>query len=517
MKRLFLIIAAAGVLQQWASANNLQITNISLTGADFVNHFTKIEFDVSWDNSWRDVINWDAVWIFAKYSTDLGLTWSQAWLNTTPGNHTIPGAAALSVGLTNISGNDRGIGVVLHRSVSGNGSISWTNVQLRWDYGLQSVGNYATIMIRVFGIEMVYVREGSYWLGDGATSDIAGQFEAGTGGLPFEMTGEGALTLGGGGAGSLGNNNAVGMTTDDDFNDATSKTLPADYPKGYNAFYCMKYEITQEQYRDFLNTLTRAQQENRVEIDINASPPITNRFVMTNTSTVYYRNGLRCDASPPSTGPIAFYCDYDGDGTYDEPGDGQNIPCNFVNHVDVKAYLDWSGLRPLTELEFEKACRGFISPVANELAWGNTNATAATGFTNAGQPTETASNTGANCTYNNGTNGVVRVGAFASGSTARSAAGASYWGVMEMSGNCLEFCVTVGTATHRSFTGVHGDGELAAGGIANVLNWPALLYSRLGSFGSQKIQLRVSDRSLSNYVLASRIYVFGGRGGRTAP
>jgi formylglycine-generating enzyme required for sulfatase activity len=499
-----------------ANSNNLQIANVSVTGADFVNDYTKIEFDVSWDNGWRDAINWDAAWVFAKYSTDAGLTWHHAWLNTTPGNHTVPAGVSLSVGLTNIGGTDRGMGVFLYRSASGSGSNAWTNVQLRWEYGLQGVDDYAPVMIKLFGIEMVYVRDGSYWLGDGTTTSLQGQFESGTGGSAFQVTSEAALTLGGGGAGSLGNNNASGMSLTDDFNDATSKTLPAAFPKGYNAFYFMKYEVSQEQYRDFLNTLTRAQQSSRVATDINTLP-ITNRFVMTATSSMGYRNGLRCDASPPATGPIDFYCDYDGDGIYDESTDGQTISCSRISVEDVQAYLDWSCLRPLTELEFEKACRGPIFPVIDEFAWGNTTITATSGIANPGQPTETAGNTGANCCY--GALGYqLRCGAYATGSTSRTAAGASYWGCMDMSGNISEMCVSVGLSTNRTYTGLHGDGELSAAGLANVTLWPSGLALRGGSYISQTTHVRTSSRYLAAQSLTTgRTTDVGGRGVRTMP
>lgn len=36
------------------------------------------------------------------------------------------------------------------------------------------------------------------------------------------------------------------------------------------------------------------------------------------------------------------------------------------------AYLNWSGLRPMTELEYEKSCRGERAAFANEMAWGDT-------------------------------------------------------------------------------------------------------------------------------------------------
>ncbi|HCR53204.1 MAG TPA: hypothetical protein DIW27_02215, partial [Cytophagales bacterium] len=35
-------------------------------------------------------------------------------------------------------------------------------------------------------------------------------------------------------------------------------TIPANYPKGFNAFYTMKYEVSQKQYADFFNTLPTA-------------------------------------------------------------------------------------------------------------------------------------------------------------------------------------------------------------------------------------------------------------------
>jgi formylglycine-generating enzyme required for sulfatase activity len=138
------------------------------------------------------------------------------------------------------------------------------------------------------------------------------------------------------------------------------------------------------------------------------------------------------------------------------------VACNYLSWMDGAAYSDWSGLRPMTELEFEKACRGTATPVANEYAWGNTTATAATGISNGGLANETPSNSGANAVYgNSGTGGPLRVGTFANGSSTRAQSGASYYGIMELSGNLWERPVTVGNATGRAFTGVHGDGALS--------------------------------------------------------
>src|SRR5688572_7819483 len=51
-------------------ANNIKITNPSLVGQDQLANTIKIQFTVSWENSFRVISgpsNWDAAWIFIKY------------------------------------------------------------------------------------------------------------------------------------------------------------------------------------------------------------------------------------------------------------------------------------------------------------------------------------------------------------------------------------------------------------------------------------------------------------------
>jgi len=70
---------------QTVFANNVAVSNISLTGQDATNDFTFVQFNITWDNSWRTNIvssNHDAAWVFVKYSTDGGATWSHATLST---------------------------------------------------------------------------------------------------------------------------------------------------------------------------------------------------------------------------------------------------------------------------------------------------------------------------------------------------------------------------------------------------------------------------------------------------
>ena len=45
-------------------------------------------------------------------------------------------------------------------------------------------------------------------------------------------------------------------------------------------------------------------------------------------------------------------------------------PCNHLCWADAVAFAAWAGLRPMTELEYEKACRGPGYAHHGELAWG---------------------------------------------------------------------------------------------------------------------------------------------------
>jgi len=477
---LFLMLASYSAL-----ANNISITSVSLTGQNTTDDYTMVNFDISWENSWRvstGPSNWDAAWVFVKYRVSGG-TWNHATLNST--GHTAPAGSIIAPA-------SDGTGAFIYRDIDGSGTFSLTGVQLRWNYGTNGVADDATVDIQVFAIEMVYVPQGAFYAGDGTVTNIQGQFEAGTSGTAVQVSSEGAITLGGGGAGSLGNNNAYGMSTADDFNDATTQSLPAAFPKGYNAFYCMKYEISQQGYVDFLNNLTTTQANNRY--------PNKNGF---------YRHGISVSGGVYST-TLPY------------------VACNYLSWMDGAAYSDWAGLRPMTELEFEKACRGNQTAVANEYAWGSISITQNTGITNSGLTNETSTNSG-NCTYGNHANvpGPMRVGALATSSSSRSGSGATYYGIMEMSGNLWERTVTVGNATGRTFTGAHGNGSLSVNGHADVTAWPGLTSGEVtgatgsGLRGSQwysiTMYLRVSDRSFAVYTDTIRNYDWSFRAVRLVP
>src|SRR5436853_2544581 len=73
---LFLLLLALGIAD--VKANNLVITNVSMVNTGSLH---QVQFDISWDNSWRSSItdNYDAAWVFFKINYNgtwqhLGLT-----------------------------------------------------------------------------------------------------------------------------------------------------------------------------------------------------------------------------------------------------------------------------------------------------------------------------------------------------------------------------------------------------------------------------------------------------------
>ncbi|MBM3237243.1 hypothetical protein FJZ31_13200 [Candidatus Poribacteria bacterium] len=381
-----------------------------------------------------------------------------------------------------------GKGAFLYRTNDGTGSINWDGVKLRWNYGTDGLQDSDTVTVKVFAIEMVYVPEGILNLNTTASGNMLNEF---TNAGITQITSEAALA-----------EDAIKWSYDNQYGgQGWSDALGASYPKGYAAFYCMKYEISQGQYADFLNMLTSTQASYRYP---NANGSY--RHTISGSHPNY-------SASRPDRA------------------------CNYLSWADGCAYADWAGLRPMTELEFEKACRRNQSVVTDEFAWGDTTITAATTISGTEDGTETITNLGANACYNwvtfsggDGVLGPLRCGIFAKAGTNREQAGASYYGIMELSGNMWERCVTIadqdygGLTTNAGlFNGSHGNGALDASGNADVSTWPDM-YGLGAGFrggdwigGGAALYLSVSDRSFAGSTIASRGDTDGWRGVRVAP
>ena len=480
--------------------NNIQVDNVSLKAQNPGAQFTMVEFDISWENSWRLNIgpsNWDAAWVFVKFRVNNG-PWNHASLNYVNGSAQSDGHSQ-PIGSTITTPSD-GTGVFIHRANIGSGDISWQDVQVRWNYGVDGVGNNAIVDVQVFAIEMVYVPQGAYLLGGGTGSEV-GKFFEWTVPLnfsnPYQIVSEAPIPVSPG----VGNLYYSSPATFDAGDQAGP--IPLGFPKGYNAFYCMKYEVTQSQWLAFFNSLTPTQQSNNDITDLDHRGPNS-----------IDRNNIDWEGTGGAT-TITPY-----------------IPLSFPLWGEVLAYCDWAGLRPMTELEYVKACRGSKASIPEEYAWGTPDIIDPS-FTydllKKNEEDELLVNHVAGTGNANWINSAIfedgpyRSGIFAASAQVvdRENVGATYYGIMEMSGNLSEMCITVGTPAGRAFNGHHGDGSINANGEANVNTWPPISGEGGGLFGgswfSQPECLWINDRRSATIGNVGYFNDVGFRCVRTAP
>lgn len=435
-------------------ANNVQIAGVSTT----VNaNGTSVNFTIRWDNSWRGgpAGNWDAVWVFIKYKGSFG--WYEH-LDMTGTDIVAPSNLTVTVP------TDKK-GCFIYRSANGFGNVATATISL----GV--VPKPGSFDVKVFGLEMVYIPQGSFYLGhSGGNSDNFS--EAGTvGTTPFHITSAFPPTIGAS-TGQLYDARVTGTGT---FNSS--------WPTGYNSFYVMKYELSQAGYRDFLNAspgyFNNIFPERSDLTSSNYQTPGTRLF------PTGYRNNLVIGTAS-ATNPVK--ANANANTTYDEANDGEWTAANFLYWSDAAAFLDWAALRPMTEFEYEKAVNG---PNANgypQFASGTyiqVPNISAQGILNPNTASETITHTNLNQNYINtnefwgtATNGTntgqpLRGGFAADASSTRLSSGGTYYGVMEMSGNLWEPVVTAANVAGRSFNGSLGDGAISGlTGQANEATWP---------------------------------------------
>jgi formylglycine-generating enzyme required for sulfatase activity len=466
-------------------ANNLRFGTIKCDASGL--HTT-----VAWDHSWNlttGPANHDAVWVFAKIRSSG--EWQHVRFSPNPDAH-----HCSNPGLT-LEPGTFSEGILIKNTGNGAGHIATASLDLAWEQPLGS-GMYE---VQLFGIEMAYIPEGPFWLGDGVSNFTL--YDSATH-QPYFVISEDAIPEGilasGGGKGPTGE-------------------LPAAYPKGYGGFYLMKYEISQSQYVDFLNTLTYSQQAARTE-----SSPASAVGTLVMIGNTPNRNAIVIDwAGTASHVPAHYACDLDG-GSMNGDQDGTHRACNWLDWEDVAAYLDWAALRPITELEYEKASRGPSAPTPHEFAWGTDSAVDANTPQYDGTANETVTETatataGLGSHGYAGVHGPLRGGFGASATSDRLQAGAGYYGHMELSGNLWELCVST-RLDGLNFLRTYGDGTLSDSGDANVATWPSPtgVGYRGGAWNSGVIpgfrDLAVSDRFYIDWTADFRRNTTGGRGAR---
>jgi len=490
-------------------SNNIQISNVAYsynapTPGDSTNYIS-VTFDVTWSNSWLTADGrYDAAWLFVRFRRGTSNNgYQRAGLAASGNSHGNNASSLIQVGLVDETQphdyyTNPAVGAMLYRTDTTSGTFTSTGVTLNWYYLYDGVNDNEKIDVQVYGVEMAFIPSGNFHLGsEGEESGTFTSYDA-NGYVSSYLINDEAVNYT---IGTSGSSDLWGTSTSGNNTIGGAGSIPAAFPKGFAGFYTMKYEMSQQQYCDFLNSMDTVTASNRAY------------------TGNQYRNGIYRDTTIAGNG--ATVNTYKSTLPY--------VACNYVSWLDGAAFADWAGIRPMTELEFEKMARGGLSFCRNEYPWGNAEISAFTSFSNIGTINEGAN--GGNAMYG-ATAGPGRVGMFQSLASSRYTSGCSFYGVADLAGNVYERAVTVGNSDGRAFTGLHGNGILSTNGNANVDFWPGNngtggiggevtgasgIGFRGGAWGSTSSELRVSDRSKAAQTDATRSQYYGFRGVRSNP
>ena len=500
-----------------ALASNLSVSNVAIASRNPSTKKLTATFDLTWENAWKTKINHDAVLVTLR-------------LHKAGANPVAKKLCPLSASGLNPAGTGTGtspnIEVYVPADKAGaffrlsdygiRPDVVSQGVQLEIDYEACGFAADDSVYLSVLGLEMVYIPKGAFYAGDyGTSTAVLTEGSADTD--PWHLTSAGPLSVSNPTMDGY-RYSAVGHAGEDASGSAFS--VPAAFPNGYKAFYVMKYELTEGQWVEFLNSLPSAAARAHHDLTDNNHK---------NSDAVRARNTVSCSGSPVTCSTQRPY-----------------RAAGYLSWMDLAAFLDWAALRPMTELEYEKASRGPVVPEEGEFPWGDQTITAANTVTTGDEGgAERVLTTGANAHFGSAVisggdsvygaeyaYGPLRQGIFAGSESTRVSAGASYYGVMELSGNVWERTVTIGNASGRNFAGTHGDGMLSTAsgfeGYANQSDWPGINPTpargvdgadgsgyRGGSFAASQGTLRVSDRSRAAETNTAASSDSGGRGVRT--
>jgi len=305
--------------------NYLLVQNVTTTG-NVAGQSIQVQFDLNWGNTWKDDVNWDAVWVFMKYKDAQGL-WKHCKISPTGYDH---GQGTPNI----IEPTADQMGAFVRLALEGQGNFNAEGLQLRWNYGADGLTSVSGLEVRVFAIEMVYHPEGEFSVRRGQSAPF---FTVFNNTLDFFSYQDNYRTVASGDKIVVINDRITPQFTNGSDtlrvkgnsgldNDADGVIDNNIYPTGYYPFYLLKYEISEQQYADFFNCLTMAQ---RGTLGVAGT-------------TISESNGQYFATNP-------------------------NQICTGANPERFLAYADWSGLRPMSYLEFQKAMNGPKNP--DEFTW----------------------------------------------------------------------------------------------------------------------------------------------------
>jgi len=424
-----------------------------------------IKFDITGFSDWRHDVNHDAAWILFKVRRDDETEWQHVRLAAdrvlNPTGYGQAGGTHADFLVPDAGDNAAGGGgLLMRRADHGMGRASATDVTVLWDLtGSKGIGPDTEVVLKGFAIRMVYVAEGPFYLGTGGDESYAfyqypperkqtaeterivnansvmvvrEERDPARDFPPYHVTNSAAIPTGK----QPGRLWARGAEPEE------GGEIPATYPNGYKAFYMMLTPLQPGEYGYFLNTISPEDADRHYEPD---GFPMHGGVARTGVAPNFTYRGFRGRKSAS----LWWMC-----------------------WADAAAFADWAGLRPMTELEHEKALRGPRYPVVNE-------------------------------------------------------AGHSFWGGSYGGGRYnahpREFQVTVANAAGRAYKGTHGTGT--------ATNWPADWPKKdavgVGMHGGQECASGPPELKGPFWCTSSRIdaalgdpdrYVtYGFRAARTAP
>jgi hypothetical protein len=356
-----------------------------------------IQFDLAWHGSWRTEVNHDAVWIFFKFRTESDPEkggWRHVCLKADKVlNPTGYGQAPAGAKLTLSRGkgssawtadgdtkfdflvpvdlvpagegktNEFRAGTFVRRADHGMGTASGGKLTVLWDLTkCPDVKRDTKVQLLAHDVIMMYVAEGPYSLGSGgsetysfyqfqsekkrgaeqeritvggATMVVHEEIDSSNDCPPYRVASSNAIPTGA----KPGKLWARGAEPPD------GGEIPASFPNGYRAFYAKAYPLGKAAYAHMLELLTPEEADERYQIE-----------------------GF------PVHGGISRTLIGEGPACHFLGGGGRKSRALFyLCWADCASYANWAGLRPMTELEYEKTLRGPRAPVPEECGssfWG---------------------------------------------------------------------------------------------------------------------------------------------------
>ena len=457
-----------------SNASNLKIENIEFRYDPDANIPCHAILTLTWSNGWSNAKNHDAAWLFFKLR-ETGRS-ALRHIKVEVAGHTLVADFSNTKVLPTFYVSKDKVGLFVFPQTHFRGNITW---KLKIMLDKSAIDMNRVSFLKVFGIEMVNVPEGSFYIGDSDTSihKKGGIFSYDTKG-PFKISNETSTIEVGEKPGAIFYSNA----NLPQYRGDQKGPLPASFPKGVHSFYIMKYEITQGQYADFLNSI--------------------------HDDELSFRYSMGSRAYTRSRGTIGF----DQQAEIFKTGHPTR-PMNFISWDDGCAFADWSGLRPYTEFEYTKAARGTVQPIPGDFPWGTSEKKNIMRY------------------YNDNGDLVMENGSDEKDLVEKSKDifGASYYWVMDLSGSLWERVITIGDETGRNFKGTHGDGTISNYGVATNEDWPkgvdkAKGYGYRGG-GVYDLNMRsgefiphskVEHRPFASWSEGPRVIAYGFRCARTA-